>query len=189
MLGLANSKPWIWPWVVIELVIPPALLHPNYQGQLSHLAQVGVRASSPAYHPHFQGTVHIHEDSCDVNHKGSGHLWVSKPSRPKREQWWIPGCQCVKSALPNGGIKYRLELQGRQCEDFFLSDPSPEHLQEIASTSREKEKAAPTHNWWIISQASKPHRSALWKWRSPYFPPQHQSGGKPSQSKRSTTLS
>lgn len=47
-MGLANSLSLIWPQVVIELVIPPFLLHQNYQGQLSSLAQVGVSASSPA---------------------------------------------------------------------------------------------------------------------------------------------
>ena len=34
MLGWANSKPWIWAWMVAELVSPPALQHPPQQSAL-----------------------------------------------------------------------------------------------------------------------------------------------------------
>ena len=37
MLEWANSKPWIWVWVVAELVSPPALWHLYFQGKLSAL--------------------------------------------------------------------------------------------------------------------------------------------------------
>jgi hypothetical protein len=36
--GWANSKPWIWAWVITELVIPPALLHHYYQGKTLSMA-------------------------------------------------------------------------------------------------------------------------------------------------------
>jgi hypothetical protein len=35
-VGWANSEPWIWAWVVAELIIPAALLHPHHQGELSN---------------------------------------------------------------------------------------------------------------------------------------------------------
>ena len=34
MLGWANSEPWIWAWMVAELVSPPALQHPPQQSAL-----------------------------------------------------------------------------------------------------------------------------------------------------------
>lgn len=46
MLGWANSRPWIWAWVVTELVSPLAFWCPCHQGQLSHIAQAKDEASS-----------------------------------------------------------------------------------------------------------------------------------------------
>jgi hypothetical protein len=38
MLGWAKSKPWIWAWVVAELVSLLALPNPHHQGELSSSA-------------------------------------------------------------------------------------------------------------------------------------------------------
>lgn len=51
MLGWVNSQPWISVCVVTELVSPPAILHLQYQGQLSIFSQQGVEpALSSSYH-------------------------------------------------------------------------------------------------------------------------------------------
>lgn len=42
ILGWANSKLWIWPWVVAELVSLIALQYPHYQGELSSIAMVSL---------------------------------------------------------------------------------------------------------------------------------------------------
>lgn len=46
MLGWATSQPWIWTWVVTELV-PPALLYPCHESKLYYAVQVRCQASSP----------------------------------------------------------------------------------------------------------------------------------------------
>jgi hypothetical protein len=58
MLGWANSMPWIWAWVVTELVSWPTLLHPHHQGQLSCTSLVNggaisltLLSSGPAHIP------------------------------------------------------------------------------------------------------------------------------------------
>ena len=42
MLGQANSKPWIWAWVVAELVSPQALLHPHHYHKFSITARASL---------------------------------------------------------------------------------------------------------------------------------------------------
>jgi hypothetical protein len=49
-VGWANSKPWVWAWVLAELVSPPALLYPHHQGQLSCFAQVRRRTGLALLH-------------------------------------------------------------------------------------------------------------------------------------------
>jgi hypothetical protein len=44
MLVWANSKSWIWAWVIVELISLLVLQHPYQQGQLSSIARV----SSPS---------------------------------------------------------------------------------------------------------------------------------------------
>lgn len=42
MLQWANSKPWIWLWVVAELVSLPALLYTQHQGEISSTTQASL---------------------------------------------------------------------------------------------------------------------------------------------------
>ena len=44
----ASSQPWIWAWVVAELVSPPACLDSCHQGQLQHTVQVGLWQALPS---------------------------------------------------------------------------------------------------------------------------------------------
>lgn len=53
VVGWANSKPWIWAWIVAELVSQPGVSHPHPRArspaltQLAHPSAIGrVRASS-----------------------------------------------------------------------------------------------------------------------------------------------
>jgi hypothetical protein len=62
MLGWVNSKPWIGAWVVVELVILPALPHPHHQGQLS--------STAPATSPNAAAS------------KGQSQLYYSHAFRP-----------------------------------------------------------------------------------------------------------
>lgn len=41
MLGWANGKPWIWAWVITELVSLLAHLHPHHHDELSSTALAG----------------------------------------------------------------------------------------------------------------------------------------------------
>lgn len=50
-VGWTNLKPWIWVWVVAELVSPSTLLHPHHQGQFYCAAQAWSGTSTPALTP------------------------------------------------------------------------------------------------------------------------------------------
>lgn len=47
MFRWASSKPWLWAWVVAELLSPSALPHPCHQSQISHTVQMRSGTTSP----------------------------------------------------------------------------------------------------------------------------------------------
>jgi hypothetical protein len=104
MLGWPNLKPWIWVWVVAELLSAPALPHLHHQDQLFHTQPPGV--SSPALP--WQGTrpslevIHLKPAFLHPCHQGQ--LYCAAQTRcgacfPKCCSWQ-GGCASISFLVP-----------------------------------------------------------------------------------------
>lgn len=80
VLGWTNSYPWIWTWVVVELVRPPVLLHSHYPpvGFASQLyCTTQVRCGTSSGRDEGEGQLSLTHATLNMADEGWGQLYCS----------------------------------------------------------------------------------------------------------------